>query len=123
MRFLFSSWVWISLAGIAVGSLSAGQTHTDLRHNPFARPVILAAPSAQEVKILKQPVNPAEELKLTATLVSNSTPLIIVGGEMLGIGETIAGYRLVAVKEGIAVFDRDGERHTVSLVDAGVEVE
>lgn len=93
-----------------------------LAHNPFSKPMTITAPAPSVVKQL-QPVEEFVELQLTATLVSTSAPLVIVEGEMLGIGEEIEGYRLISVEEGRAVFDKKGERHAFELVGSGVDIE
>ena len=123
MKVLFSILTLLGLTGFPVAASSDGQLAKELRHNPFAKPALLALPSTKEVTKTTPPIKPAVELELTATLVSDVMPLIIVGGELLGIGEAIEGYRLIAVQEGVAVFDREGQRHTVSLVESGVEVQ
>ncbi|MDJ0806942.1 MAG: hypothetical protein QNJ78_08935 [Gammaproteobacteria bacterium] len=105
-----------------VADLSAGDSPIALVNNPFSKPAILAAPAKKASKRQAQIAEPLE-LQLSATLVSDFAPLVIIEGEMLGIGEQIEGYRLLAVEEGRAVFAKQGERHTFVLVGSGVDVE
>lgn len=105
-----------------VGNLFAGGASIALVNNPFSRPAMLAAPANKPVK-REEKIGQPVELQLTATLVSDSTPLVIVEGEMLGIGEKIEGYRLLAVEEGRAVFTKKGKRHIFVLVGSGEDVE
>ena len=105
-----------------IGELNAGDSRGALVNNPFSKPAILAAPATKTSKP-EVPVEEPVQLQLKATLVSDATPLVIVAGEMLGIGEEIDGYRLLAVQEGRAVFSRHGKTHTFALVGRGVDVE
>ena len=80
-----------------------------LQNNPFTRPEVLKAkprpPPPREV------VAPQEiRLELTATMVSSIMPMAIVNGELLGIGDSIEGFKLIAVLEGKAIFARGGKQ-------------
>jgi len=85
-----------------------------LTNNPFTRPQILKVkPVPVKAKVVRktEPV----DLNLTATMVSDISPMIIVDGELLTIGESIRGLKLVKVMEGKAVFVRSGETLTFTL--------
>ena len=98
------------------GAAANGKAELVLHNNPFSRPEILKR---------KPPPPPAAELdplsghkfepELTATMVSARRPMVVVDGELLGIGDRIEGYRLVAVMEGKAVFRRNGRKYTIEI--------
>ena len=92
-----------------------------LRNNPFSRPEIFNAPPPPPAR--PAAVIPPEqvELNLTATMVSDTTPMVVVDGELLAIGDEIEGMRLVAVKEGEAVFARAGKRFNFTIGDEKAE--
>jgi hypothetical protein len=95
-------------------SASAAASLLTLKHNPFTRPQI---PEPKPAPIQAQVVRKAEpvELKLTATMVSDTAPMIIVDGELLALGESIKGLKLVRVLEGKAVFVKAGKTLTFSI--------
>ena len=100
-----------------VPALNAETTLFSLSNNPFSRPEIFNAPppppERTEVAI------PPEEvvLKLTATMVSENAPMAIVDGKLLAIGEEIEGLKLIAVKEGEAIFSRAGKQFSFAIDD------
>ena len=47
---------------------------------------------------------------LSATLVSSNASMAILDGKLLSVGTEHAGYRLVAVEQGRALFVREGEQ-------------
>jgi hypothetical protein len=99
----------------------AEQTNRLLSHNPFSKPSKLAIP-----KNVAKTVQPAQEetpLEITAILVSDVMPLVIVAGELLTLGETVSGYRLISVDEQKATFNKNGKTYAFSLLDSGVEIE
>ena len=98
------------LLGVAAltPSASAASPLLTLNSNPFTRPQMLKlkpAPVKAQVVRKAKPV----DLDLTATMVSDHSPMIIVDGEMLAPGESIRGLKLVKVMEGKAVFVRSGK--------------
>jgi hypothetical protein len=99
----------------------AEQIHELLSHNPFSKPAILATPKKTEEP--EQGDGEETKLELTATLVSDVLPMVIVGGELLSIGEEISGYRLIAVDEGNASFLKNGKAFVIWLLGSGVEIE
>jgi hypothetical protein len=66
-------------------------------------------------------VAPPVALELRATLVSNGRPLANINGEVLAVGQSYEGHRLIYVEEGRAVLLRDGERVTLSVYDRQME--
>jgi hypothetical protein len=64
-------------------------------------------------------VLPPEEvvLRLSATLVSETAPMVVVDGELLAIGEKMEGFKLIAVMEGKATFVRAGKKFSFMIVD------
>jgi hypothetical protein len=103
------------------GIVSAGETNRLLSHNPFDKPSVLAVTKRDTAT--SQPEEEMETLEITATLVSDAMPMVIAAGEMLGIGESVSGYRLISVAEGKATFNKNGKTYTFSLLDSGVEIE
>lgn len=104
------------IAVVAAGFVSLAAAQTDLltlNYNPFSRPGILKRkPPPQPVRVI-----PAEqiELVLTATMVSENASMVIVNGEMLGIGEKIGKMRLIAVLEGKAIFIQGGKKYSFMI--------
>ena len=111
----------LSICLMAAASLRADDTeHARLAHNPFSRPEVLKpkpppppAPPPQMNPLAEDKV----ELNLTATMVSPQRPMVIVDGELLGIGDRIDGLRLIKVMEGKAVFRRNGRNFTFEISD------
>ncbi|MGD9169526.1 MAG: hypothetical protein PVI97_05620 [Candidatus Thiodiazotropha sp.] len=99
----------------------AEQTNRLLSHNPFSKPSILATP--KNVVTTEQTVQEESPLVITAILVSDDMPLVIAAGELLTLGETVSGYRLISVVEGKATFKKNGNTYAFSLLDSGVEIE
>ena len=73
-----------------------------IQHDPFSRPPLRAAGRGVEAgdNADASPVGP----DLRITLVSNGKRLANVGGRIIGIGEQLDGYTLVAVHEDRAEF-------------------
>ena len=85
-----------------------------LQNNPFARPPIpeKKAPPSKPV-VVEQP-EPAD-FELTATMVTESGSMVIVEGELIAVGETYRGMKLIEVKEGSAVFSTAGRKQTYQI--------
>jgi hypothetical protein len=110
----------LMLCLLSASSLAAEVNLLTLQKNPFNRPEAVKAPpppSPPPVVIL--PVLAPEEVRLdlTATMVSPTTPMVIVDGELLAIGDKIDGLKLIVVKEGSAVFTRAGKRYSFVIDD------
>ena len=112
----------IAIAGLMFAtSLVAQPELMSLRNNPFDRPEILQEhpPAPTTSPVDSAAAIPPEEvvLDLTATLVSENAPMVVVDGERLALGEKIEGFKLVAVMEGKAVFTRAGKKYSFTIVD------
>ncbi len=88
---------------IAPAVIAAGP----LQRNPFRVPIELDGPAAAQAR--SQPAGGRDGLALRATLVAGRRSAVNLSGWILGLGEELAGYRLVSVREGEAVFFKDGE--------------
>jgi hypothetical protein len=88
-----------------------------LSNNPFSRPEIFNAPPPPPAR--QAAVLPPEqvELNLSATMVSEIAPMVVVDGELLAIGDKIEGLKLIAVKEGEAIFTRAGKKFSFTIKD------
>ena len=81
--------------------------------NPFARPARSALPA-----VTAQPSSAAETgptFSLRATMAAGANSLVNIDGRIVAIGDVYAGYRLVSVGEGSAVFVRNGIRFPVTV--------
>lgn len=108
------------IAVVAAGFVSLAAAETDLltlNYNPFSRPGILKKKNPRTVRVIPQvSLQPEEiELELTATMVSENAPMVIVNGEMLGIGEKIGKMKLIAVLEGKAIFIQGGKKYSFMI--------
>ena len=56
-------------------------------------------------------------LKLNATITDGSEPLAIIGNEVLGIGESVNGFEIRAIKNNEAVLLRDGKHYTLRIIE------
>ncbi|MCU7931409.1 MAG: hypothetical protein KZQ90_11460 [Candidatus Thiodiazotropha sp. (ex Codakia rugifera)] len=105
---------------VSMDYVLADQAVAVLQNNPFAKPSILEAPKRATKK--ESPVKEEEPLEVTAILISESMPMVIADGEIVGVGEHVSGYSLIAVKEDCAIFTKKGQTYKFLLVDSGVEV-
>jgi hypothetical protein len=98
------------------GSGRADEPDLKLQNNPFRHPDI-----TQTANDSSKPKSPAveteERLELRATLTLGRRSLANVAGKIIGIGEEIDGFRLLAVAEGSAVFVKNGIQRNVSVID------
>lgn len=87
---------------LAWGLALAEEEGPPLRFDPFREPQGESqngsAPRAEFTPVLR------------ATLVAGEHSLVDLGGVILGLGEAAHGYRLVAVREHDATFERDGRQ-------------
>jgi hypothetical protein len=109
------------LVFISPGIVIAEPVNRVLLHNPFNKPSILAAP--KKITKAQQPAEDERELDITAILISDAMPLVIASGELLTLGDSVSGFRLISVDEGRATFSKQGNTYTFSLADSGVEIE
>jgi hypothetical protein len=101
---------------LTVSAVAADTQLLTLSKNPFTRPPVLnLTPPPAPPKIVKkaEPV----QLELSATMMSNTSPMVIADGELLAVGDSIKGLKLVEVMEGKAVFVAAGKRVTFSIDD------
>ncbi len=89
-------------------TVAADENLTVLRHNPFQRPTAPAEPVEPPVGPERR--EPAAPPVLNATLVSANAPMAILDGKLLSVGTEHAGYRLVGVEQGRALFEHEGEQ-------------
>jgi hypothetical protein len=102
----------------SVSSLAADVELLTLRKNPFSQPEVVKTPPPPPPVAVERVVPPEEvELDLTATMVSATTPMVIVDGELLTIGDRIEGLKLIAVMEGSAIFSRGGRKYSFAIDD------
>jgi hypothetical protein len=92
------------LATVSVAG--AADPPVELRRNPFERPVMEAAESAQPASGGAKSV---EKPALRAVLHAGQKSVVNFGGVIMQIGESSNGYELVAVDEGAATFRNNGK--------------
>ena len=110
-------------AALFVFETAAAGDLLTLRHNPFTRPEVLKPkppPPTPPQAVIEDPDE--IELVVSATMVSQNAPMAIVDGELLAVGDRIRGLKLVAVREGQAIFYRNGRRY-VFEIDNGRKLE
>ena len=95
----------LPLVGIAADSPPS------LSNNPFSRPPSAVIPAQRPDPGDDDNTNQA--LQLQATMVGSASRLANVDGRVLQPGDEYRGYRLRAIHEGYAVFERAGQRITV----------
>jgi len=120
MRRRFGASLSVILCVFSVSSLAAEDELLSLRNNPFSRPaVVKTPPPPPPPPVAIKAVPPPEEviLDLSATMVSATKPMVVVDGELLGIGDKIEGFELIAVLEGSAVFARGGREFSFAIDD------
>jgi len=84
----------------------------DLRRNPFVSTLSSSAGNSSRPDATQLS---GKDLKLKGILLAGGQPLVNFGGRVMEPGDEIAGYRLVAVRESEAVFNRNGQIITMSL--------
>ena len=104
---------------VSVPAYGAEAELLTLRNNPFSRPEIVKAPPPVASRVVLPPEE--VELDLTATMVSETTPMVVVDGELLAIGDKIEGMKLIAVMEGKAIFTRAGKKFSFTVADEQTE--
>ena len=84
-----------------------------VQHDPFQRPVI----PQPEPEVSKPSAQQAWAPKLTATLRAGRNSMANVNGNIIKLGETIDGYRLIEVDERSAVFVKNKQRTHLTIDD------
>ena len=95
-------------AALAVGWPAVA---AELKRNPFRSPLQMVGPSAGSPLAASASGN----LELRAILVGDPQSLVNLGGQIMGVGDEIAGYKLISVAEEHAVFLYNNEMVTLSL--------
>lgn len=84
-----------------------------LERDPFSRPKQVK----QQRTIIKKTAEETTKLKLRATLISEQSSMANVNGVLLTSGDVIKGYRLLQIREGEAVFEKQGRKVVVNIDD------
>ena len=87
-------------------------------HDPFAKPMLrkkLAHSGGNKVNSNAKltPWSP----KLTSTLRAGKSSMVIVGGQVIKLGEKIDGYKLIEVRERSGVFLKNRKQTRLTLDD------
>jgi hypothetical protein len=94
----------------------------ELTHDPFNKPDLLIKPpstnavSTADQDAVDETILPLEG-ELRATIQAGAYSMVNVAGEILMLGDTIEGYRLVQVGETEAIFEKNGTKKTLSLIE------
>lgn len=102
-----SAWVY-RLAWVALVALPVTATGAPLKHDPFARPFQGGAASSAGASISADP-------KLIAVIVAGKKSLVNLNGAIIGIGEEKDGYRLIAVRDHQATFEKNNKRIVLDM--------
>ena len=102
-----------------MGPAQAQDSAYQLSKNPFGQPEMLKhKKAAKKPAIKKAPVAVTPpEVKLTATLISVTEPMVIANEQLLGIGDELEGMRLQMIDEGRAVFLFRGKTYVYTIED------
>ena len=102
---------------LLIGSPCALAQGRTLQHDPFARPQFGFLPKAKPATApgVRRVVTMDPKLKLHGVLMAGPDSIANVDGVIVRIGESIHGYRLVAVQDRAAVFEKDSATFTLAL--------
>lgn len=104
---------------------AAEQEVVPLQRNPFVAPKALEPPvAAVAPRRYAEPEpepEPEPQFGLRAVLSAGSDSLANIDGSILGVGQTIDGYRLVAIREHQVVLKRRGKRIVLDLFEDAEE--
>lgn len=104
----------LAVAGAASPALA--EQGRILQHDPFARPSLGTLPGARAAPLPRRVVpTPAPKLKLHGVMLAGPDSIANVEGVMVRIGESIQGYRLVAVHERAVVFEKNSTTFTLAI--------
>lgn len=112
--------------GLALAGAASSAPAQGLRHDPFVRPTARAAASAASSASAAiytgstAAVEPAPwQPVLRGVVLAGSASMVNVDGSVVGLGESIDGWRLVRVEDGRATFV-NGRRQTIlSMLNQG----
>lgn len=114
----FGSTLSMALALAAGAPWAMGQGRT-LQHDPFARPTFGALPASgtpgAAARYAQAAPPPRPKINLHAVLVSGASSMANVDGVMVRLGESVQGYRLVAVHDRSAVFEKNNAKFTLGV--------
>lgn len=103
----------LAAAGLAV--LIEGNAAAQARlRDPFQAPPAAAVVPAPDAQLQTAPA-PEWKPDLRAVVYDGKKSLVNIGGHILGLGESIAGFRVVTVEERSAVLVKDGVRLKLML--------
>ena len=106
----------LALAALAPSAMGEGRT---LQHDPFARPAFgapaAAAPGAPARRVQGAPPEAKPKISLHAVLVAGPDSMANVDGVMVRLGDTVQGYRLLAVHDRSAVFEKNNAKFTLGI--------
>ncbi len=103
----------LALVAVALAAAAADEIPM-LRFDPFAPPVLAGLPGRSEGPASL--AGPAWTPVLTGVVVAGARSVANLNGVVVGIGEEAHGYRLLRVREGEAVFEREGREIVLSLL-------
>lgn len=84
-----------------------------LERDPFSHPKQVK----QQKTIIKETAKEAAKLKLRATLIADQSSMANVNGVLLTSGDVIKGYRLLQIREGEVVFEKQGRKVVINIDD------
>ena len=90
-----------------------------LHRNPFAHPLPESSQPAPDPAGAVP--GSSVPLELRGTMLAGPNSLVNIGGWILGIGQEVEGYRIVAIHEREVVVEKNGEQRTLSLDSKDVE--
>ena len=111
MRAVTRALIILMLTTTWPSSLVADDAPPTLSQNPFSRPSSEVV--REERGVIENDDGSASALLLQATMVGRVSSLANVAGHILKPGDEYRGYRLIAIHERYAVFERNGETQTV----------
>lgn len=97
--------VMVLLQGVALANDSDGPLHI----NPFLQPRTVASTSKTAQS------DDGVSMQLRGIMLAGEHSLANIGGKIVGVGDEINGYRLIAVNERGVVLDRDGTRKELGV--------
>ncbi len=99
-------------ASPATEPVGSGERGPSPRFDPFDKPALPGDVTARSSSAPSASWSPW----LKATLVAGERSLANLGGVVLKLGEDTHGYRLLEVREWMAVFSKDGERVVLAVL-------
>jgi len=110
---------WLGVAIAIVTPRLAFAEGRALQHDPFARPSFGALPNAAAPAgrpgAARAAIDPKPALNLQAVMVAGPASMANVDGVMVRVGDTVRGYRLLAVHDRGAVFEKNKAQFIVPL--------